>query len=213
MNWYTKLLIGLGFTGLIFLIGFLVGRNTFEPKVVEKIEYLPGEPIRDSVPKPVPYEVIKPADTLGIIKQCIADGIYTELFPIQWRDSIVYITELDSTQFMIDWATLRKYNQTLFDNKDHGKLVVDVEVQYDRMKSLKYQFDPVTKVVTNTVYKYPTFEPFLGAGLGLRDFKEVSSINAQAGLFFKQHYGLFYQYQWMTIDKYSNHSIGILYKF
>ena len=66
---------------LLFFSGLYVGKK--HTKVVEKpvVVYLPGEPIKDSIPYPVPYYVEKPIDTANLIAQCVKDSIYQELFP------------------------------------------------------------------------------------------------------------------------------------
>jgi hypothetical protein len=71
-------------TMVVFLLalGFFLGRKTVkEPETQIVTEYIEGEKITDTLYYPKPYKVVVPADTLGIIQQCIKDGIYKELWP------------------------------------------------------------------------------------------------------------------------------------
>ena len=137
---------------LLFGIGFTTGRKTVKlPKPVEKIEYVKGETIHDTIYTPKPYKVTKPADTLDIIRACIAEGIYKELWPKEVVKE--YITKEDTAAVMADWATERKYTKTLFDTKEEGKFVLNTTVKYNRLGEINYDFTPGNKVVTNTVYK------------------------------------------------------------
>ena len=172
---------------LLFFSGLYIGRK--HSTVIEKIvtEYLPGEPITDSVPYPVPYYVTKPVDTANLIAQCVKDGIYQELFP----EKIVYLTDTtqfskqDSSEIMIDWALERKYNMTLFDIDTVGKCTVNTNIQYNRIVNLNYTFNPVYKQQTVNVENKREVLPFIGAGL-----TTFPSVNAEAGMFFNQSFGV-----------------------
>ena len=59
----------------IWLFGFYLGRTTIKvDKPDPDIVYMPGDTIRDSIPKPIPFYVETPVDTADIIKQCVKDG-------------------------------------------------------------------------------------------------------------------------------------------
>ena len=172
---------------LLFLSGLYIGKK--HSTVIEKTitEYLPGEPIYDSIPYPVPYYVTEPVDTANLIAQCVKDGIYQELFP----EKVIYLTDTtqftkqDSTKIMIDWASKREYTETLFDIDTVGKCTIDATVQYNRIANLNYTFNPVYKQQTVYIESKREVLPFVGAGI-----TTFPSANAEAGLFFNQSFGV-----------------------
>ena len=62
--------------GVVFGLGMHYGKKSVKlPSIEPVIEYIEAEPIHDTIKQPgKPYKVVIPADTLDIIKQCIADG-------------------------------------------------------------------------------------------------------------------------------------------
>ena len=192
-------------------IGFYAGRKTVKiPKPGTVTEYITLPPIHDTIPDPKPYYVEKPIDTAGVIQQCIKDGIYQEL----WPEKIVEINNVDTTALLADWATKRAYKEVLFDSDTLGNCSVDIDVQYNRIRSLEYTFVPVQKNVNNTVYQQKSFEPFVGVnGLfstdGTRDFL----LGVNAGAYFKNKYGVNVQYQHSVYDKTAYFGGGVLLKF
>ena len=99
---------------LVF-IGFYFGRSTVPVKTETKTVYIKGDTIRDVIYEPKPYKVNIPIDTISIIKQCIKDGIYQELWPEKTVTEVIEITKEDTTKIMVDWATKRIYDETIFD--------------------------------------------------------------------------------------------------
>lgn len=199
------------------LFGFYLGRATIdlkEPEVI--IKYEKGDVIRDSIAYPVPYEVVKPIDTANIIKQCVKDGIYFDLFPEKTVVEFVEVTKEDTLKIIEDWASKRLYKETLFDIDTIGKCTVDLSVQYNRMSLIGYTYTPVSKIVTTNIYNVKNFSPFIGAGLLMipktDDWNFGLSIDG--GLFIKEKYGLKLQYGYM-LNKERNSLIGasFLYKF
>lgn len=182
---------GIALAALLLVgLGFYLGRKR-EPDVIikEKTEYVELPPIHDTIDRPVPYKVKVPADTADIIRACIRDGLYSELFPEKVLTDTVYISKEDTTAILRDWATERFYAETLFDSDTLGKFSFDAMVKYNRLANFNYTFVPIqkqTEVVTRSVR---TFLPYIGVGLTLNDM-----YMAQGGLFFKQDYGLGVQY-------------------
>ena len=173
-------------------IGFFIGRKTVKIPAPETVtEYITLPPVHDSIPYPKPVYVQKPIDTAKIIQQCIADGIYQEL----WPEKIVEIDKNDTTAIMADWATKRRYAETIFDVDTLGKCEINAEVQYNRLKMVGYTFTPVEKVVTNTIYQ----QNFL---LGI-----------SGGAYFKDRYGVNVQYQHSVYDETSYLGGGFSIKF
>lgn len=201
---------------VIGVLCFFLGRSTIKvPAEKIKIEYVQGPTIRDTIKYPQPYIVERPIDTVDIIRQCIRDGIYTELFPTKTITEYIEVTREDTTGILEDWATKRHYSETIFDSDTLGKCVINTEVQYNRMRMLGYSYTPVYKVVTETNYIVKKFSPFVGIGGMINPFdKEIlPTCGLNAGFFIKEHYGFQLQYQYEF--KYRNNFIGgnIMYKF
>lgn len=199
----------------LFGCGFYFGRTTIKTKKEIVTEYIKGDTIRDIMYLPKPYKVIAPIDTLGIIKKCIEDGIYSELWPTKTITEYIEITKEDTTKIMADWATKRLYNENVFDCDTIGSCSIEAEVQYNRLRLLGYSFEPVTKQVTETTYKVKIFSPFVGVGWSTNPWDNVRNpmINLTGGFYIKEKYGIMINYQHSMQSK--NDYIGgtILYKF
>ena len=84
-------------------LGFFLGRKTIkEPATKIVTEYIEGEKITDTLYYPKPYKVVVPIDTLGIIQQCIKDGIYKELWPEKVVTEYIEVDKTDTTAIIID---------------------------------------------------------------------------------------------------------------
>jgi hypothetical protein len=206
----TVLLVGVG------LLCFFLGRSTVKnqkPEVI--VEYVQGPTIHDTIKYPQPYAVIKPVDTLGIIQQCIRDGIYSELFPTKVITKYIEVTREDTTGIMEDWATKRKYTETIFDVDTLGRCVVNADVQYNRMVLVGYEYTPVIKTVKETNYIVRKFSPFIGVGAMVNpwDNTKAPMANATVGFFVKEKYGLQLQYQHAFNLNCNFLGGNILYKF
>jgi hypothetical protein len=68
-NWWKIAVIIIAALAL-FWGGFYIGRQR-DPEVITKteIKYVELPPIHDSIPKPVPYKVVEPVDSLNIIME------------------------------------------------------------------------------------------------------------------------------------------------
>lgn len=198
-------------------LGFYLGRKTITtgvPKV--EVVYVKGEKITDSIPYPVPYEVVKPADTLNIIKQCVKDGIYSELFPEKVVTEYIEITKEDTSAIIIDWATKRLYSETVFDVDTIGKCTIDASVQYNRMSLLSYTYTPVHKEITIHENRVKFFSPYIGAGFLLdNDFNSYMNLipTVSAGFFIKEKYGVNLQYGRALKNENNLYGVSLLYKF
>lgn len=176
----------LGIVG-IFLFGIYVGKKTTPVKKITKTIYVEAEPIHDSIDKPVPVYIKEPVDVAKIIAQAVKDGVYQELFPEKIKEikDTVYMTSEDTLKLIADWATLREYKETLFDNDTLGTFKLNTSVQYNRLGTLYYDFVPKVKVVTNTEYRTRKILPYVGAG-----GTTFPSVTAEAGVFVNQSWGL-----------------------
>ena len=213
-----KQLIVVGILCLLsVIVGFFLGRSKMkDPKPQIVTEYVQGPTIHDTINKPVPYNVILPIDTVGIIQQCVKDGIYIELFPTKIITEYIEVTKEDTSVIMKDWATTRQYSETLFDVDTLGKCDINAEVQYNRLKYLSYDYTPVIKTVTITETKVKFFSPFIGAGVALNPWRtQVMDPMAgfSGGFFIKEKYGLQLQYNHVFYNRNDFIGVNLLYKF
>lgn len=200
---------------LLIAGGFIAGRKTIkQPKPEVITEYITLPPVTDSIPYPQPYEVTKPVDTLNIIKQCIADGVYKELWPERVDTQYIAMTSADTLKIVADWATKRQYSKVLFDSDTLGRFVLDADVQYNRLNSLKYNYTPKQKATTETAYQVKAFSPFAGINAayatdGTRDFL----VGVNGGAFINDKIGLQLSYQHSVYSTAGYVGGGLLYKF
>lgn len=179
---------------LSLIIGFFVGRTTSNEN---EIKYVKGETIKDSIP----YNVLVPKYIkIPIIlkyAEKIKDTIRLTEKPINKDSSLL--------ETLKDFNIKRVYNDYLFKNDTLGELKYDIEVQYNRINKLKYEYTPIIKNVS-TIKKrkyipyisssYSTFNIFgIGGGLYINN----------VGL------GLEYQYDY-NLQK-NGLKFGINYKF
>lgn len=199
------------------LIGFYLGRKTIATdKPHTEVVYVKGDKITDSIPYPVPYEVIKPTDTADIIRQCVKDGIYTELFPEKVITEYIEVTKDDTTEIIRDWGTKRLYSEQIFDIDTVGRCTINASVQYNRLTLLSYNYIPVVKQVTTYENRVKLFSPYIGAGFLLdNDISNYMNFipTVNAGFFIKEKYGVNLQYGKMLKNKNNLYGISLLYKF
>lgn len=201
-NWWKIAVIAIAAIAL-FGLGFYIGRQR-EPEVITKteIKYVELPPIHDSIPKPVPYKVIEPVDSLNIIMQAKMSGLLAELFPIE-KDT-VYVTKADTSAVLKDWATERLYSETLFDSDTLGRFSFNAAVRYNRLASFDYTFVPIQKQTETTIRTTRKFLPYAGAGLDTR-----GAILGQGGMFFRQDAGFAVQYRYDT--KLKESAVGAMF--
>lgn len=133
---------------LLIALGFMAGRWTMKP--IERVEYIKGETIHDTIPKPIPYLVEVPADPVLPMKP---DTIKVPGEP-------EYITQVvDTTQIIAEFLKRNSYRETLFDSDTLGTMVVEAQVQYNQLQKLGYTFTPIQKQITTEKRKILT--PFL----------------------------------------------------
>lgn len=201
---------------ILFAIGFLLGRITFhEPteKIVTK--YVKGDVIHDSIKCPIPYMVVVPVDTIGIIQQCVRDGIYTELFPTKIITKYIEVTREDTSTVMKDWASKRYYSEILFNIDTLGSCVINTEVQYNRMRLISYDYKPIIKTITKTEYVKKLFSPFVGLGVSINpwDSELDQMANVNLGFFLKEAYGMQIKYQRGFNSRKDFLGLDVMYKF
>ena len=202
--------------GLVFSAGWITRSKTIKiPDPIEHTEYVPSDPVHDTLWQDKPYYVSKPVDTLNIIEACIKNGIYQELWPEKLVTEYVEINKADTTAILKDWATERKYSERLFTADTLGTLDIDASVQYNRLRYVDYTFTPMTKEHTNTIYTAKYFSPFAGGGVMINPWDTqpdfITEVNG--GVFVADKYGIQLKYQ--RGFKSNNDYIGasLLYKF
>lgn len=190
-NWWKIAVIIIAALAL-FWGGFFIGRQR-EPEVITNTvtEYVELPPVTDTLYLPKPYKVTAPADTANIIKECIENGLYAELFPEREPGDTVYVTKQDTSAVISDWATERLYSETLFDIDTLGTCKVDASVKYNRLQNMSYVFTPIQKQTTITTKTTRSFLPYIGAGITIN-----GNYMAQGGMFFKQDAGFAVQYSY-----------------
>lgn len=206
INWWKIGAIIFGVIAL-FILGIYIGKKTTKPQIIEHTEYITLPPQYDTIP---PIIIKETVDTAKLIKQCVNDGIYQELFP----EKIVYLTDTitfdktDSTKIMQDWATKRDYEATLFDVDTLGKCNIKTTVQYNRLGNIDYTFIPIQKQTTVTEIANRKFLLFVGAGI-----TTFPSVEIEAGIFIDQSYGFAlnggYFFNPKKIDGIPKYNVGI----
>jgi len=216
MNW-KEIIAYIVIIIVLLLIGFFVGRKTAEGKVTVETEYITLPPIHDTVPDPYPVEVKKPVDTASIIQDCVKKGIYAELFPYKKETDTVY-TSRDTAQIVYDWASERKYRETLFDIDTIGRCELNILVQYNRLDTMTYTYTPVQRQTTITKEKIRTVSPFIGIGTSTSiapntEVGKHTSADIEVGVFIKEKYGVALEYQYEILN--GSHNVGgmFYYKF
>lgn len=179
----VKIAIFLAAIALFWGFGFWLGRKQAKVIIKTKVEYVDSPKIAGTIVKPQPIREIKPIDTLRIVEECIAKGIYAELF--SQREVIKYVSDKsDSTAIIKDWATIREYRDTLFNNDTTGTFVLSSRIQYNRIEKYLYEYSTITKIVTNTERVVKGFSPFAGIGYISDGFGIVNG-----GFYIKEKYG------------------------
>lgn len=203
----AKIAIILIVIALFWGFGFWLGRKHAKIITKTKIEYIANPKITGVIVKPQPIREIKPIDTLRIVEECIAKGIYSELFPK--REFIKYVPDKsDSTAIMKDWATIREYQDTLYNNDTTGTFVLSSKVRYNRIERYAYEYTTVTKIVTNTERVVKGFSPFVGVGYISDGFGVVNG-----GFYIKEKYGFSGVYERDFINGKSHYGGMISIKF
>jgi hypothetical protein len=208
VNWWKVALIIVAVLAL-FWGGFFIGRAR-DPEVIikEKVEYVELPPVHDTLYRPKPYKVVEPVDSLNIIMEAKLSCLLAELFPDDAKKDTVYITKADTTAIMKDWASERRYKETLFDSDTLGRFTFDATVKYNRLANFDYTFVPMQKQTEITTKTTRKFLPYIGAG-----FDSGMGVLGQAGMFFHQDAGFAVQYRYDTQLKQSQFGGLFLYMF
>lgn len=146
MKLYLKIVIVV----VAFAVGFFLGRKTIDVK--EKIEYVKGETIRDTVVINEPTFIEIPSKPEYIYKY---DTIVV--------DNIQYVSEkVDTSAIIQDYILTRTYEFNVFNSDTLGRFDVKQQIGYNKLLSFDYTFTPATRQITQ--FKEPTFTPFVSMG-------------------------------------------------
>lgn len=202
---------------ILFGGGFYVGRKTIDvPKEKIKTVYIKGKTIVKSsvltIP-PIPILAVFPADTADIIKKCVEDGIYKELWPKE--KEYILPTKEDTLAIMYDWSAKRYYSEKIFDIDTLGTCTINASVQYNRLSELGYEYTPSTKTEIQTIYRVKKFSPFVGAGgiVGLKEAQPHMMMEVNGGMFFNDKYGVQVRYQTAFLPNTNYVGASALFKF
>ncbi len=177
---------------LLIALGFMAGRWTMKP--IERVEYIKGETIHDTIPKPVPYLVEVPTDPVLPMKP---DTIKIPGEP-------EYITQVvDTAQIIAEFIKSNSYRETLFDSDTFGTMVVDAQVQYNQLQKLGYTFTPVQKQITTERRKVLT--PFLSTSVN-----SFGYVGAGAGVYYNN---LGFEAKYLTDFQEKGFELGLHIKF
>ena len=179
--------------GLIILwIGFAWGRSTIKDNII--VEYVKGETIRDSTSYPVPVKSEYPLNPeLPLIRDTIQ-------IP---GETIVITQKVDTSKIIAEFITKNKYRETLFNADTVGTLIVEADVQYNKLQKLGYNFTPVQKNVSFQKEKMIT--PFVSTSVN-----SLGGFEIGGGFFYRD---LGFDVRYLTTGGQTGVGIGFHIKF
>lgn len=152
----VKLLVYVALCLLVFGGGIWLGYKIRKPVVIEK------EPERVVVTEWREKKVIVPPDTMDIMRILIEKGI------VRRYD--------DTTAVLRDYATERVYD-TVMVFKDGGSLGIQANVQYNRVESLAYSYNPMVQERMKALRPFVTMGyldgVYMGGGLLIKNRLQV----------------------------------------
>lgn len=177
---------------ILIATGFIVGRLT--TKSSEKIKYVNGKTIHDTIVKPAPYLVEVPANPTLPIK----------FDTIRLPGDTEYVFQVvDTAQIIFDYIKKNSYREILFDNDTLGAMVVEIQVQYNELQKLGYAFTPIQKQVT--IERKKVFTPFISASVS-----SFGIFEAGGGLYYNN---TGFELKYMTDFNKNGIELGMLIKF
>lgn len=171
---------------IILVVSFALGFWLRSLKI-EEVKYVTLPAVSGTVPIDTP-------------KAAISHEI-SSLPIIYWKHDTTLVTP-DTAAIIDEFLKEKKYDLTLFDDKEKGKLEVEPTVQFNGLSSMSYTYTPIQKEIV----KKRKFEPYASASYSTLDMVGVG------GGFFYNNLGLEYQYQRSFENKYG-HLFGVKIKF
>lgn len=169
--------------------GIVIGRLTTAEKVI--VQWRDAPPINGEIKQPEPVTVRVP-DSIKYIT------VYHETR--SWQ--IDTAASLAAT--VQDWNLERTYSGKLFQSDTLGTASYEVKVQYNTLTSLKWDFTPKVKEVTQI--KTRTVRPFVGVG-----YNTFNQVSATGGVFIR-NIGLSATYISDFTERKNGVGIGIMIK-
>lgn len=182
--------------GLLFLgLGFYVGRQSVS--VTTETKYIKGRIIYDSIPynRLVPLFITTPV-LMDYLERSSSGTLVHTTTPKDTVESLKNVLE--------DWNLARTYDNTLFDDSLNGKFHYNAIVQFNKISSFKYDYTPVTRVITRNTVR--TIEPFLSA-----EYSTLNNVGIGGGFFYHK-LGLELLYQKDFINGSNGLSFGVKFK-
>ena len=145
----------------VFYAGYRYGQKQ---NTQNTIEYVKGDTITDSLFVFKPYQVIR------------IDTISKEY---KVYDTVTKVYYVDTAKVINDFSQLVKYKEKLFDSDTLGSLSVDVNIQYNRLQKIGYNFIPIQKVIRKSISLpkfgvYTSVNSFGSIGIGaIGEYKQI----------------------------------------
>lgn len=166
------------------ILFFFIGRSTIDEV---EVKYVPGETVIGSVPKKelIPVKEEKgEGKNLPMKRDTIIKKIYLKGEEKLRVDTFYTSPIIDTAAIIADFQKKRYYEQTLFDNKTEGKLIVYPIVYQNRLTSLDYKFTPMQR----EKIRMKVWQPFVSGSYSTLDYLGVG------GGTFYHNLGFEYQY-------------------
>lgn len=202
----------IGLLLIVFGIGLITGRLTRTAEPV--IDYVPlpsvegHVPSKTLVPKDIEYRDTIIYRWVYLPGPGITPENHTKIESNGQIDTLPQpgIDSLQSIRATVeDWNAKRTYEQTLFDRADLGRITVHATVQYNELRQLSYNYEPVQKEVT--YIKQPVIQPFIRASYNTRETMTIGG-----GLYIK-NVGLDVHYVRDGSNSKSGVGFGFSYRF
>lgn len=179
---------------VIMFIGFMFGRWTTKPTV--KVKYIKGETITETIYK----EQLKPY--LVVVPEKPTLPTKPDTVEIPGKPQIVF-QKTDTAKIIGNYIRECHYVNTLFDDDTKGKLKVNSVIQYNQLKKMSYEFNPIEKVTT--IEKQRVLTPYINAS-----YNTLGYFGAGGGVYY-HNVGVSVKY--ITDFNNKGYEVGIHYKF
>ena len=193
MKTKRKIILAIIYSLIILAIGFLLGRSM--STVVTKIEYVKEPPITGVLHNLTPIrEVVPVVPDLPKKK----DTFYI--------NNVIYAREVvDTAAIIAEYELRRTYELPMFDNQ-YGKLDMSLDLQYNRLDSVRFEFIPIMKIQTKTIER--PFVPFVSGS-----YLSTGYAGFGGGFFYKK-VGVEYQRLLpMLPDRQAGNMFNVKYRF
>lgn len=181
------------YIAIAFIVGIVVGffLNQQEDRVI--VKEVKGDTIKEVIHVSEPI-----TETIAFDLKTLPRYVFSEITRV---DTITNTIEVDTLAIINAYIAINKYNYTLFHN-EHGKLDIEQEVQFDRIKNTAYTYTPIKRVES----KLKRWQLLVGAGYNTDNY-----IGPSVGIIYKD-IGIIGGYKVGIDTKNSVVDIGIMYR-